>query len=101
MLSSILRDHFSVDEIAEIHRLDRAAGTFFERGGVVPDFLVFILPILSAMARGCSTIGRPDPGTPRARLWDSQRDDYKAALLGTGSQASHSSFAPMPASSSP
>ncbi len=40
VLSSTLRGHFSADEIAEIHRLDMVARTFFEWGDVVPDFLV-------------------------------------------------------------
>jgi len=40
VLSSTLRGHFSAEEIANIHRLDMAARTFFEWGDVVPDFLV-------------------------------------------------------------
>ena len=40
VLSSTLRGHFSADEIANIHRLDMVARTFFEWGDVVPDFLV-------------------------------------------------------------
>ncbi len=72
VLSSTLRGHFSADEIADIHRLDMVARTFFEWGDVVPDFLIL------------QNIERND-----ARLqydWASRSRDAVCAFCGTRSE---------------